>query len=449
MRALWAAEGASEGLAMSRRVVVTGMGTVTPHADEVAELFRQLSEGVSAVRRIQSFDPDGLPSQVAAEVRYPVTGPERVGPYDLRPRAMKFATATAHRALADAGIEPVEDPAVRSRRAVHLSVGVGSTAMEALGPITLRTWGAPDGDSKREMPDFRRAAAEEPDRIRILEDWFVDQAAPALAHMMGADRVSTAASACASGSHSVLDAVNLIRLGRADQVLAGGVCTPVTRSMMPGFAMLSALTTRNDDPAAASRPFDLDRDGFIMAEGCSLLVLEELECARARGATIHGEVMGVGIATDAYRLTDPEPTGRGMAAAMGNALADAGVDRERVDYINAHGTSTKLNDAAETKAMKMAFGPHAATTPVSSSKSMFGHLIHAAGVTESIICLQSIAQGVLTPTINQHHSDPDCDLDYVPNVARDADVRFALNNSFGFGGQNVSVLFGRYDGSTP
>lgn len=433
---------------MVRRVVVAGMGTVVPHADDVASLFGQLSEGISAVKRIESFDPSGLPSQVAAEVRYDVTGPSEVGPYDLSPRAMKFATAAAQRALASAGIEASDDPAVRSRRAVHISVGVGSTAMEALGPVTLKTWGVPGGDDPRDMAAFRRAAALDRGRSRVLEDWFVDQAAPALAHMMGADRVATAASACASGSHTLLDAVNLIRLGRADQVLAGGVCTPVTRSMMPGFAMLSALTTaRNDDPAAASRPFDADRDGFIMAEGCSLLVLEELSSARARGATIYGEILGVGIATDSYRLTDPEPTGRGMAAAMTGALRDAGLGPEVVDYVNAHGTSTKLNDAAETKAMKKALGAHAASTPVSSSKSMFGHLIHAAGCTEAIICLESIRQGILTPTINQETSDPDCDLDYIPNEAREADVRVALNNSFGFGGQNVSVLFGRYDGS--
>ena len=260
--------------------------------------------------------------------------------------------------------------------------------------------------------------------------------------MMGAQRVCTAASACASGSHAILDAVHSIRLGRADAVLTGGVCTPVTRSMMPGFAMLSALTSRNDDPAAASRPFDRDRDGFIMAEGCSLVVLEELEAARARGADILGEVLGVGIATDSYRLTDPEPTGRGMGQAMRRAMADAGVGPADVDYVNAHGTSTKLNDAAETRAIKASFGDRASTLPVSSSKSMFGHLIHAAGVTEAIVCLQTIRNGVITPTINQENSDPECDLDYVPNVAREANVRIACNNSFGFGGQNVSVLLG-------
>ena len=427
---------------MGRRVVVTGMVTVTPHADDVDELFAQLCEGRSAVGRITQFDPSGIKCQVAAEVRYPVEGPDRVGPYDATPRAMRFATAAAARALAAAGIEATDDEAVRDRRGVHLAVGVGSTAMEALGPVTLRAWGPPDGDTRRPMPEFRAEAAEDPERCRILDDWFVDNAAPALGFMMGANRVATAASACASGSHAILDAVAALRLNRADVMLCGGVCTPVTRSMMPGFAMLSALTSRNDDPAGASRPFDADRDGFIMAEGASLLVLEELEHARARGATIYGEVLGVGIATDSYRLTDPEPTGRGMGEAMRRALADAGRAPADVDYVNAHGTSTKLNDAAETRAVKAAFGDHARSLPVSSSKSMFGHLIHAAGTTEAIVCLQTIRKGVITPTINQHTPDPECDLDYVPNTAREAAVATAMCNSFGFGGQNVSVVLG-------
>jgi len=433
---------------MTRRVVVTGMGTVTPHADEVDVLFAKLCAGESAVRRISLFDPSSVPCQVAAEVCYPVSGPDSIGPYDLRPRAMRFAYGASSRALRDAGLStPSEDDfATRSRRAVQLAVGVGSTAMEALGPITLSTWGSPESVEKRDLPAFRRAAAQDRETTALLDEWFIDQAAPALGMLFGADRVCTAASACASGSHSILDATHQLRLGHADLVLCGGVCTPITRSMMPGFAMLSALTSRNDDPAAASRPFDLERDGFIMAEGSSMLVLEELEHARARDARIYAEVLGVGIATDSYRLTDPEPTGRGMAASMRAALADAQLGTEAVDYVNAHGTSTKLNDAAETAALKAVFAERAYEVPVSSSKSMFGHLIHAAGVTEAIVCIKSIGSGVITPTINQHNSDPDCDLDYVPNTARDHKVRVALNNSFGFGGQNVSVLLGDLDG---
>ena len=433
---------------MGRRVVITGMGTVTPHADDVDRLFAQVAEGVSAVRRISQFDPGSLPAQIAAEVRYAVDGPDQVGPYGCASRTMKFVTAAAQRTLADAGLEALDpDDPGRARRAVHLSSGVGSTAMEALGPLTLSVWGSPESNDKRDLAALRRAIAEHPDVAQPVEDWFCEFAAPALAVQFGADRVSTAASACASGSHSILDAVNMIRLGQADAVLTGGVCTPITRSMMPGFAMLSALSTRNDDPEGASRPFDLGRNGFIMGEGSSLVVLEELESAVARGARIHGEILGVGIATDAYRLTDPEPTGRGMGEAMRRALADARLTGADVDYINAHGTSTKLNDAAETKAVKATFGERAYAIPMSSTKSMFGHLIHAAGITEAIICVKSIQEGVITPTINQHESDPDCDLDYVPNVARRQAVRVAMNNSFGFGGQNVSVVLGAFDGS--
>ena len=433
---------------MTRRVVVTGMGTVTPHSDRVDELFAKLCAGESAVRRISLFDPSSVPCQIAAEVRYDVGGPDAIGPYDLRPRAMRFAHGAALRALDDAGLSAPDpdDFATRSRRAVQLAVGVGSTAMEALGAVTLSTWGGPDSGQPRDLPSFRRAAARDYATTAQLDEWFTFQAAPALGVLFGADSICTAASACASGSHSILDAAHQIRLDHSDMVLCGGVCTPITRSMMPGFAMLSALTSRNDDPAAASRPFDLDRDGFIMAEGASMLVLEELEHAKARGAQIYAEILGLGIATDSYRLTDPEPTGRGMAASMRGALADAGMGPEDVDYINAHGTSTSLNDAAETLAVKAAFGEHAMRIPMSSSKSMFGHLIHAAGVTEAIVCIKSIGAGVITPTINQHTPDPNCDLDYVPNVARDHTVKVALNNSFGFGGQNVSVLIGAWDG---
>ena len=434
---------------MGRRVVITGMGTVTPHADDVDVLYRRLCEGVSAVDRIQQFDPRTVQAQIAAEVRYEVRGPLRVGPYDCAPRTMRFATAAAERALNDAGLTAPDgdDHAARARRLVHLTSGVGSTAMEALGPLLLSTWGPPVADAERDLVALRRALGSSPDVALQVEEWFCDFAAPALAIQLGAERATTAASACASGSHAILDAVHAIRLGQADVVLAGGVCTPITRSMMSGFAMLSALSVANDVPHAASRPFDADRNGFIMGEGCSLLVLEDLDSARRRGARIHAEVQGVGVATDAYRLTDPEPSGRGMGEAMRRALRDAGLGPGDVDYINAHGTSTKLNDAAETKAVRRTFGDHADSIPMSSCKSMFGHLIHAAGVTEAIVCVKTIQEGILTPTINYETPDPDCDLDYVPNEARRKAARVAMNNSFGFGGQNVSVVLAAYDGS--
>ena len=433
-----------------RRVVVTGWGTVTPHADDVDRLFDQVSEGVCAIDTITQFDPSHLPSTVAAEVKYDVDAPATVGPYPSTSGTMRCAVRAALWALADAGLEtPADDDwRTRSRRAVQLSTGVGSTAMEAYGPTTLRAWGAPPDRAVRkpDMQAFRSLAVNDP-ASRTLEEWFCDFAAPALGVLFGADRIATAASACASGSHSLFDAVNTIRSGRADVVLTGGVCTPITRSMMPGFALLSALTT-NQDPTTAARPFDADRDGFIMAEGASLLVLEDEAHARARGARIHGEILGVGIATDAHALTAPLATGRGMADAMKAALADASRTPADVSYVNAHGTSTPLNDAAETLAIKKALGEDVARrTPVSSTKSMFGHLIHAAGVTEALVCLQAIRRDVAPPTINFHTRDPKCDLDYVPNEAREVPVTTALNNSFGFGGQNVSVLLSGYEGS--
>ena len=426
------------------------MGTVTPHSDDVDILFEKLCRGESAVDVISLFDPVDHPTRIAAEVRYPVPGPDRVGPFNTTDRTSRFAVRAASLALASAGLEtPAEDDhRARRRRAVHLTVGVGSTAMEALGPATLAAWGRPDA-SMRPLPALREAASRDTAAGAALSEWFCDDTGPALGVLFGAGRVATAASACASGSHAIWDAVALLRGGEADAVLCGGVCTPITRAMMPGFSILSALTTRNDDPKGASRPFDKNRDGFIMAEGCSLLVLETLEHALGRGARIFGEIRGVGIASDSYRLTDPEPSGRGMAAAMEGALRDAGLGPDDIDYVNAHGTSTKLNDAAESKAIRRVLGARAMDVPVSSCKSMFGHLIHAAGSTEAIVCLQSIRHSVVTPTINYTTPDPDCDLDYVPNVARDHRVRVALNNSFGFGGQNVCVALSAWDGSQP
>lgn len=433
-----------------RRVVVTGMGTVTPHADSPDRLFAALAEGRSAVDWITLFDPIHHPTRIAAEVRYPVPGPDRVGPYDATDRTTRFAVRAASLAMADAGLDRAEPGSqAHDRRAVHLTVGVGSTAMELLGPATLHAWGPPAAGAPRELASLRSRLAAHPEEAEGLDTWFCEHTAPALGHVFGAGRVNTAASACASGSHAIVDAATLLRLGKADTVLCGGVCTPITRAMIPGFSMLSALSTRSDDPTKASRPFDAGRDGFVMAEGCSLLVLEGLDTALARGARIHGELLGIGIASDSYRLTDPEPSGRGMAAAMRGALRDAGRRPEDVDYINAHGTSTKLNDAAESRAIKTVFGERARQVPVSSCKSMFGHLIHAAGVTEAIVCIETMARSILTPTINQDEPDPDCDLDYVPNVARQAAVRLALNNSFGFGGQNVSILLAPWDGSRP
>jgi 3-oxoacyl-[acyl-carrier-protein] synthase II len=252
--------------------------------------------------------------------------------------------------------------------------------------------------------------------------------------------------ACAASSQAVGEATEIIRRGEADAMLAGGTHSMIHPFGVTGFNLLTALSESNDDPTKASRPFDAGRNGFVLGEGSAMVVLEELESAKKRGATIYGEVAGYGTTADAYRITDIPPDGHGGIASMRMAIADAGLNPSDIGYVNAHGTSTKVNDRVETKACREVFGDNADQTPVSSTKSMMGHLIAAAGVTEMIVCLMAIRDSVLPPTINQETPDPDCDLDYVPNEARPAQIKHALNNSFGFGGQNVTLCLSRFDG---
>ena len=252
--------------------------------------------------------------------------------------------------------------------------------------------------------------------------------------------------ACAASSQAIGEATEIIRRGDADVMLSGGAHSMIHPFGLTGFNLLTSLSTRNDDPQAASRPFDADRDGFVLGEGAGMVVLEELSRAKARGANILGEVLGYGSSADAYRITDIHPEGRGAVACIGGALEDAGLNTDGLDYINAHGTSTLVNDRTETAAIKQALGQYAAKTPVSSTKSMMGHLIAAAGSVEAILCLLAIRDGVVPPTINYATPDPECDLDYIPNAARDAKVDRTLSNSFGFGGQNVSLILGRFTG---
>ncbi len=251
--------------------------------------------------------------------------------------------------------------------------------------------------------------------------------------------------ACAASSQAVGEATELIRAGRVDAMLAGGAHSMIHPFGLTGFSLLTALSTNNDDPTGASRPFDRLRDGFVLGEGSSVVILEELEHAKRRGAKIYGEVLGYGCTADAYRITDIHPEGRGAIGCMTAALKDAGLSPDEVGYVNAHGTSTTVNDKVETVACKSVFGERAKQVPISSTKSMMGHLIAAAGVTEMIVCLKTIEKGVIAPTINMDNPDPLCDLDYVPNQAREAKVRVALNNSFGFGGQNVTLAVGRFE----
>ena len=328
---------------------------------------------------------------------------------------------------------------------VVLSTGVGPANINFLGPIALRVHGVDSDPYAADLAAFYAQAPSQPE-AEGLDDFHLDTAAPIAAVLAGAAHVYNTASACASGSHAVADGAALIARGEADVCLVGGICTPVTRVLVPGFAMLKALSTRNDDPEHASRPFDAGRDGFVMGEGAAMLVLESEAHAKARGARILAEVAGWGYSCDSYRLTDPEPGGTGMRLCMVRALDGAKLTPEDVDHVNAHGTSTPLNDAAETLAIKKALGDHAFKIPVSSNKSMFGHLIHAAGALEGCLSVKTILEGVVPPTINYETPDPRCDLDYAPNVAREQKVDVVLKNSFGFGGMNVSVVYKRYEG---
>ena len=427
---------------MSNRVVVTGVGLVIPHGQQVDAVWEQIVAGKGALHRLQKFDPVDMPTQIGGEVLYEVDAPSRVGPYEIDGDAVAFTAGAVNQAVADAGLAPDGD---RGRRAVVMATGIGKASLEKFGPAVCRHY--PEDteiwrEDLREFYPYMQRAAEAGE----LDGFYLDTAPGIAAVLLGAGQVYNTASACASGSHAIADASQLIRRGEADVALAGGVCTAVNRAMIPGFSALQALSKNNDEPEKASRPFDALRDGFVMSEGASVLILESLDHALARGATIHAEVLGFGYATDSYRLTDPDPSGSGMALAMQRAVADAGKEPADIQYINAHGTSTARNDAAETQAIKEVFGDSAYDIPVSSSKSMIGHLIHGAGTTEAIFCIKAMQTSTLPPTINYEEPDPACDLDYVPNVARQAAVNLVMNNSFGFGGQNVSLVLALYDG---
>jgi len=428
---------------MTRRVVITGAGVVAPHGAGPEVLFKQLVEGVSGVARIQNFDPIGHPTQIAAEVRYDVDVPDRIGPYEVKNRSLRFAVHATQQAMQGAGLDAHSDDP--RRRAVVLATGIGSASLDLFGPQALEMFGHLEDADKEDVAPFYEAMSRRDD-VRMFDDYYLDLACPVLATQTGSGQAYNPASACASGGHTLAEGLRLIRRGDADIVFAGGAGTPTTRTMIPGFAMLKALSRRNDEPEKASRPFDAERDGFVMGEGAATVVLEDLDHAVARGADILGELVGAAVTTDAYRLTDPDPSGAGMARALRGALDDARVDPDEVDYVNAHGTSTKFNDAAETRAIKEVLGERAYDVPVSSSKSMFGHIIHAAGTTEAVVCLQSIANGVVHPTVNQEVPDPACDLDYVPNEGRDHVCDTVVSNSFGFGGQNVSLVLRRFEG---
>jgi 3-oxoacyl-[acyl-carrier-protein] synthase II len=407
---------------VTRKVVVTGIGPVTPVGVGRADFWDTLVAGRSGIGEVTLFDTTEFPVRIGGEVKDfdPTAWMDRKAARRTD-RVVHLAVAAARLAWDDAG-QPQVDP---QRAAVVVSTGVGG----------LQT-----------MEDQVRILAERgPGRVSAftVPAMMPNAASGQIAMELGFSGPNACiTTACAAGAHGVGEAYRYVKHGMADLAVAGGTEAAITPLALAAFAQMQALS-RNPDPAQASRPFDGNRDGFVLAEAAGILILEEEERARARGATIYAEVAGYGTSADAFHITQPEPQGAGAVIAMQMALTDAGEEAEAVDYINAHGTSTQLNDAAETRAIKKALGDHAHRVAISSTKSMTGHMVGAAGAAEAAVSALAIHEGVIPPTTNYETPDPDCDLDYVPNEARKHDVRLALSNAFGFGGQNAVLAFRR------
>jgi 3-oxoacyl-[acyl-carrier-protein] synthase II len=426
---------------MRRRVVITGMGCINPLGNDVETMWSGVKEGRSGVGRTTVFDASKFPTKIAAEVKnWDITDTgEDPAMWKHRARHTRFACGAAKQAVAQSGI--FESGLEPTRIGVYLGCGEGSqdfTNFTKMMTAALR----PDG---LDLATFAKVGLELLNPIAEIEQE-PNMPAGYVAGLFNAQGPnSNCLTACAASSQAIGEATEIIRRGDADAMLSGGAHSMIHPFGVTGFNLLTALSTSNDEPTKASRPFDRLRDGFVLGEGGAMIVLEELEHAKRRGAPILGEVLGYGTTADAYRITDIHPEGRGAIACMRMAIADAGLAPADIQYVNAHGTSTAVNDRVETVACKQVFADRAMQTPVSSTKSMMGHLIAAAGVTEMIVCLMAIRDNVLPPTINYENPDlPDLDLDYVPNAAREAPLNHALSNSFGFGGQNISLVVGRF-----
>jgi 3-oxoacyl-[acyl-carrier-protein] synthase II len=415
---------------------------VTPLGEDLESTWSALLAGRSGVGPITLFDSRTFPTRIAAEVkdfqlsRY-LSDTAR---WSEHSRNSMFALAAATMAMDDAGLLESKPDLDRTRFGVYLGSGEGQQDFPRFVNLMRRT----TRDGHVDSAEFTLHGLQELHPIREAEQ---EPGTPSghLASKFGARGPNAnCLTACAASSQAIGEAYELIRRDAADVILSGGTHSMIHPFGVTGFILLTALSTRNDEPERASRPFDRDRDGFILGEGAGMLLLEELEHARSRGAHLYGEIVGYGSTADAFRITDSHEEGRGAIACMKEALRDAQLDPEDIDYINAHGTSTAVNDSIETLAIKRTFGDAAYSVPISSTKSMMGHLIAAAGSVEAIVCLLAIRDGVLPPTINLEHPDPDCDLDYVPNVARQRPVEVALSNSFGFGGQNITLILRRF-----
>jgi 3-oxoacyl-[acyl-carrier-protein] synthase II len=406
-----------------RRVAVTGLGAITPIGNDAPSTWRAAVAGESGIDFISAFDPSAFPVRIAAEVKgfdpLTVASPKEARKLD---RNVLLALGAAREAMEDSGLDGFDSNRV--------GIVFGSAIGGFLGIM--------------EQAEVLRERG--PDRIspNFLPNVLVDSASGQLAISLGIRGPNYApVSACATGSHAVGEGAELIKRGDADAVLAGGTEACIHPLILAGFCAMRGLAAEDEHPPRASRPFDATRAGFVIGEGACVLVLEELETARARGARIYAEVLGYGTSNDAHHMAQPEPEALGVSEMMRSALRRADVDVERVGYINAHGTSTPLGDLAETRAIKGVFGDHSYRLAVSSTKSVMGHCFGAAGAIEAMMCVLAIHEGVLPPTINYEQPDPECDLDYVPNEAREADVDVALSNAMGLGGHNACVLIGR------
>ncbi|MCH8230326.1 MAG: beta-ketoacyl-ACP synthase II [Chloroflexi bacterium] len=408
------------------RVVITGMGAITCLGNSVDEFWTGLKNGRSGIREISLVSPDGFPCKVSGEIRNFDTADYMDRKESRRmARFSQFAVAAAHQAVKDSGIDFEHEDLDR----VGVLIGSGSG-------------GLPETDQQAEIRVTRGISRMSPYYIPMM---LVNMAAANISHTFNlTGYTNTCVTACAASTQAIGEASEVIRRGTADVIVAGGTEAGICEIGMGGFSTMRALTKWEGDPSKASRPFDSGRDGFAPAEGSGVLIMESLKHATARGAHIYAEIAGWGVSADAYHLVQPHPEGAGAAKAMQRALENAGVGLDDIDYINAHGTSTPINDKSETIAIKRVFGERAYDVPISSTKSMVGHSLGASGSLEAIVCISSIVDGILHPTVNQEEPDPDCDLDYIPNVAREADLKIVMSNSFGFGGQNACLVIKKF-----
>jgi 3-oxoacyl-[acyl-carrier-protein] synthase II len=409
-----------------RRVVVTGAGAVTPVGNDVASMWSALKAGQSGIARVTAFDPSEYGTQFAGEVKGfdPV---EKFGRKEARrmDRVTQFAMDACAQAVADSGLLDGEFDRERIGVLIGSAVGGIGTMAEQVGVLTTR-------GPKRVNPFF-------------IPMMLVDTPAARVGIEYGLRGPNmSVVSACATGTNAIGEAFEMVARGSADAMLAGGAEAALVPITFAGFNVMGALSTFNEDPPRASRPFDTNRDGFVVSEGSVILALEELGHARARNATIMAEIIGYGTSVDAFHMAAPLETGEGASQSMKAALRRAGLAATEVDYVNAHGTATRLNDVSETRAIKSSLGDHAYNIAISSTKSMTGHLLAGAGALEALVCVKTVEEGIIAPTINHEVPDPECDLDYVPNQAREAQVEVALSNSFGFGGHNATVAIRRF-----